>query len=111
MKAMQLLRPYSSTRNGLLICDRKMFRLIRPIGWFCSTTGRLTRSRCRLKTSITFSFVSSVVMHGTSVQRSAALGWRKRGRKSLKYSEVSGMENGACWIDVYLCYVFNVSYL
>eukprot|EP01035_Chromulina_nebulosa_P024547 gene24548-31967_t len=42
-------------------------------------------------------------MHGTSVQRSAALGWRKRGRKSLKYSEVSGMENGACWIDVYLC--------
>ena len=91
MKAMQLLRPYSSTRKGLLICERKMLRLISPMGWPASTTGRLTRSRCRLKTSMTFSFVSSVVMHGTSVHRSAAQGWRKRGRKSLRYSEVSGM--------------------
>ncbi len=84
MKAMQLFLPYSSMRNGLLNCDRKMLRLIRPMGRSPSTTGRLARSRWRVKTSSTFSLVSSAVMQGTGVHRSAALGGRKRGRESLR---------------------------
>src|SRR5256885_15254486 len=84
MKAMQLFLPYSSMRKGLLNWDRKMLRLIRPMGRLPSTTGRLIRSRWRVKTSSTFSLVSSAGMHGTGGHRSAGLGGRERGPEILR---------------------------